>query len=220
MPAPDPINSDVTVTASMKASIKVWLDADEDDVAIHYQGTATIEKMAGTANKFRLFINGNRVMPDGSKVTGNGIVVLPSESDWKLECHHLQSANASARVLLLKPEHDVIRKVQIVLPIDENSPATHSKVFAEVMETCSKRAQLEDGAVISISLDQLFGALDSSTVPTNTEAEPADVVAEEITAAANFLAAMDPFLFGGDDNSSSDEEEEEDNDDEAEEDWN
>ena len=198
-------------------SIKVWMH-DNAEVAIHYQGTAAIEKKTGTANKFRLFIDGTRVMPDGSKISGTGVVVLPSGTDWKYECHHLASENAAARVLLLTPDQteSEIRKVQIVLPIDADSPSSHSKAFADAMETCANRAKLEDGAVIQINLDQLFGALNHGGAESEAAGDDGvvgDVVAEEITAAANFLAAMDPFLFGSGDSSSDEEEDDE-------EDWN
>ena len=166
---------------------------------IHYQGMTQIEKKTDNCNKFRLYVDGKRVNGDGSKDDGKGIIVLPSETDWKYECHHLVSTNASARVLLLKPETDVIRKIQIVLPIDANNPTSHSKAFVEVMEACANQARLLDGAVVQINLEKLFGALN-----TNEQAAGGG----NSDGIANFLAALDPHLFGDNDDSSSDEEEE------------
>ena len=99
-------------------------------------------------------------------------------------------------------ETDVIRKIQIVLPIDANNPTSHSKAFVEVMEACANQARLLDGAVVQINLEKLFGALN-----TNEQAAGGGG-GRNSDGVANFLAALDPHLFGDNDDSSSDEEEE------------
>ena len=190
------------VNASMKASIKVWMDASEQ-VSAHYQGMVMLESQRGFPNKFRLFITGYEVQPNGNTVEGHGCVVLPSGIDWKMEVHHFVSENAAARVIKLIPEGSPdIRKMQILLPIDDATPTQQSKAFANSMEVCYRCARVPDGTLMTIGLDQLRGALAPNQRTQHSLPEVTGTVEDELV--ANFLAVMDPGLFGVDDDDDDD----------------
>ena len=216
MPIEAVLPSNSNATPAMKSSVKVWLN-DSDEVSAHYRGLVQLESMSGTCNKFRLFITGHLVQPGVEEIAGCGEVLLPSGIDWRMEIHHFGSDNAEARVILLIPEEPKgFRKLQLVLPIDEESTTEQSKAFAKTMEECYHCARVPDETVMTISLGQLCGSLnrppasDSDRRGYTTQHQLPATRGTEDDLVADFLAVMDPALFGEDDEE----------DDEEEEDWN